>query len=188
MPKLPAYDGGHTAFTNHDISRNPNASPSASLTQSLQTWREAPAAFRDRNLALALVTAGEQNGSSADVIRGYRMLNRAEKDFPEDPVVLTSLGSILMQGKQPAEALKRFTKASLLKPDYAPYYVNAATAFLALKQPDEAAAQLKKALELDPLLEQAVLLLSEIDQQQGRGDEAKKLRAQYAQAMGISVH
>jgi cytochrome c-type biogenesis protein CcmH/NrfG len=186
MPKLPAYDGGHTAFTDHDISRNPNASPTLPLTQDLKAWREAPAAFRDRNLALALVTAGEQNGSPADVIRGYRLLNQAEKDFPGDPAVLTSLGSVLLQGKQPAEALRRFEKTLALKPNYAPYYVNAATALIALNRLDEAANQLKRALSLDPLLQQAVSLLSEVDQRQGRADEAAKLRARYAQAMEIS--
>lgn len=186
MPKAPAYDGGHTAFTNHYISINAGAGPDKAQSEALHAWREPPLALRDRNLALALVENGEQTSSSSDVIRGFRMLNRVEKNFSNDPVLLTSLGSILMQGKQPAEALKRFDEALVVKPEYAPYYVNAATALVDLNRPEDAIARLKQALVLDPLLEQAVLLLSNIYSQQGRSDAAAKCKADYANAMGMS--
>ena len=138
MPKSPAFDGGHTAFTNHRIAINPNAITNAADADTLTAWREPDAYVRDRNLALALVTAGFDNGSSTEVIRGYRMINHLERDFPNDPALLTTIGSVLLRAKQPAEALKRFNKVILLKPDYAPYYVNAAAAMMALNQPEEA--------------------------------------------------
>lgn len=163
MPQLPAKDGGHTAFTNHRIARHPENDSPAAQPDTLSAWRDPQPALRDRNLALALVTVGLENQSSAEVIRGYRMLNRLEKDFPNDPAVLTSLGSILMKGKQPAEALKRFERAISLKPDYAPYYVNAATALLATNRPSDAAQQLNKALSLDPLLKPASELLHQLN-------------------------
>ena len=126
MPKLPAKDGGHTAFTNHRIMRKPGSELETVQPDTLRAWREPERSLQDRNLALALVTAGLQNQSPSLVIRGYRMMNRLEKYFPNDPSLLTTLGTVLMKGKQPAEALKRFEKAIALKPDYAPFYVELA--------------------------------------------------------------
>ncbi|MGC2659619.1 MAG: tetratricopeptide repeat protein [Bryobacteraceae bacterium] len=186
MPKLPASDGGHTAFTNHRILRDPKLTFDDVVPDTLTAWRAPDPGLANRNLALALVSVGLQNGSSAEVIRGYRMMNRIEKDFSNDPSLLTTLGLVLMKGKQPAEALKRFEKVIALKPDYAPYYVNAATAMLSLNQPSEAAQQLEKALSLDSLLQPAVQLLGQIYREQGQDDKAKTLQAKYDRAMGIT--
>ncbi|HEX4810057.1 MAG TPA: hypothetical protein VH325_14055 [Bryobacteraceae bacterium] len=186
MPKLPAKDGGHTAFTNHRIARNPSTNFEKAEPDTLTAWREPEAPLQNRNLAIALVTAGFENGSSAEVIRGYRMLNRIEKDFPNDPLLLTILGSVLMKGKQPTEALKRFERAIDLNPRYAPYYVDTASALLATNQPAEAARQLEKALALDSLLQPAVQLLDQIYRNQGQTEKAKDLQTKYEKAMGIS--
>jgi predicted Zn-dependent protease len=84
--------------------------------------------------------------------------------------------------------LKRFERALAVKPDYAPYYVNAATALVATNQQDEAVKQLKKALSLDSLLQPAVQLLSQIYREQGQAEKANEVRTQYEKAMGISDH
>jgi hypothetical protein len=188
MPKLPANDGGHTAFTNHRILRDPSKETDTAVPDTLSAWRELGPALRDRGLALALVSVGLQDQSAAEVIRGYRTLNRIEKEFPNDPSVLTTLGLVLMKGREPAEALKRFDRVLTLKPDYAPYYVNAATALEALDRHGEAAKRLEKALTLDPLLQRAVQLLDQIYVKQGQPEKANALRTKYDRAMGISVH
>lgn len=77
--------------------------------------------LRERNLAIALATEGMQNAAPEEAIRGYRLLNRVEKESPDDAAVLTSLGSVLLRAKQPAEAARRFEKAASLRPGYAPY-------------------------------------------------------------------
>ncbi len=190
MPQLPAKDGGHTAFTNHRIARNPSADTQAAEPNAephnVTAWREPDNTLRDRNLALALVADGLQNQSSAEVIRGYRMLNRLEKDFPNDPALLTSIGSVLMRGKQPGEALKYFHKVLVLKPAYAPYHVNAAAALLGINEPGEAVQQLEKALDLDPFLKPAVQLLSQIYREQGETDKADTFLTRYDEIMSIS--
>jgi hypothetical protein len=188
MPKMPTKDGGHAAFTDHKIMRDPSSELELSEPNTLRAWRETGSSLRDRNLALALVTAGLQNRAPAMVIRGYRMLNGLEKDFPNDSSLLTTLGTVLMKGKQPAEALKRFEKAIALKPDYAPFYVNAAGALLATNQPKEAALLLEKALSLDSLLQPAVELLVQVYKDQGEAAKAAALQARYEQALGISHH
>jgi Tetratricopeptide repeat len=184
MPKLPAKDGGHTAFTDHRIARTSGTTLESAQPDTLAAWREPAPDLRNRNLALALVAAGLQNGSSAEVIRGYRMLNRIEKDFPDDPSLLTTLGTVLMKGKQPTEALKCFERVIALEPNYAPYYVNAATALMAANQPSAAATQLEKALSLDSLLKPAIQLLAQIYRDRGEAEKANALQSKYEQAMG----
>jgi hypothetical protein len=187
MPKLPASDGGHTAFTNHRIARPSREDSGSSEPDTLRPWREPDPSLRDRNLALALVTAGLQTQSSAEVIRGYRMLNSLEKSYQDDPAVLTTLGSVLMKGKQPAEALKRFEKVIELKPAYPPYHLNVATALEAVGQTGKAAQELENALALDPLFQPAVELLGRIYVEQGQTDKANQLRVTYQHAMGLTV-
>jgi len=187
MPRLDARDGGHTAFTDHRIARNPKAPTPESKQDGLKAWREPDSRFRDRNLAIALVTVGLQDASSDEVIRGYRMLNQVEKVFPDDPAALTSLGTVLLRAKQPAEALRRFEKVVTLKPDYSPYRVNAALALIALGRKAEAEQQLNHALGLDPLLETAVQVLSAMYRGQGDADKAADLRSRYKIEMGITT-
>jgi hypothetical protein len=166
MPKLPARDGGHTAFTDHRIARRPNPTEAPAEAPAkereapgdLTAWREPEQSLRDRNLALALVSDGIQNGASEEVIRGYKMLNKVERDFPNDPLLLSTLGSILLKAKQPAEALRRFQQVILLRPAYAPYQVSTAAALVALGRTAEGRQHLEKALQLDPLLGSALAL------------------------------
>jgi hypothetical protein len=187
MPKLPASDGGHTAFTNHRIALPSSGDSTVTERDTLTAWREPEPFLRDRNLALALVTDGLQNQSSGEVVRGYRMLNLLEKLYPDDPAVLTTLGSVLMKGKQPVEALKRFARVIELKPEYAPYHLNLASALSALGQTGKAAHELETALSRDPLLQPAVELLGRIYLGQGQSDKADQLRATYDRAIGLSV-
>ncbi len=188
MPKSPTKDGGHTAFTNHRIIRQPGVDTSTAQPDTLSAWRDPEPSLRNRNLALALVSVGLENRSSAKVIRGYRLLNQIAKSFPDDPAVLTSLGSILMKGKQAAMALTCFTKAASLEPEYAPYQVNVAAALIATERPADAIQPLKKALALDPLLQPAVELLAQLYSKQGKTEEAREVLQNYDGAMNISRH
>jgi hypothetical protein len=186
MPRLAASDGGHTVFTDHRIARRPEPRSEAVQAEDLAAWREPEPRLRQRNLALALVAAGLQNESAQEVVRGYRMLNQVEKDYPDDPDVLTTLGNVLLRGKQPAEALRRFEKVLVLRPAYAPYEVNVATALIAAGRKAEALHHLEKALRLDPLLQQAIELLSSVYKDQDESAKAAGLVAQYQHEMGIT--
>lgn len=188
MPKRDAKDGGHTAFTDHRITRLPEAEdvPGVS-TGELIAWREPDASVRTRNMALALVTAGLEKSNSGEVIRGFRMLTRLEAQFPTDPDVETALGNILLKGKQPAEAEKRFRNALDARPGYAPYEVNLAAALLDNGDIAGGSQHLERAVELDPLLQQAVDLLATLYRSQGEGTKAAELLSRYQSAMGITV-
>jgi hypothetical protein len=193
MPRLAARDGGHTVFTDHRITRNQpqeitrKPQPRGNTTEgaNLAAWREPDAKLRDRNLAMALVAVGFENASSAEVVRGYRMLNQVAKEYPNDPAALTSLGSVLLRAKQPVEALRVFEKVLLLKPGYAPYEVNAAMALIAAGREAEALPHLERAERLDPLLKQAVELLIEVYKNEGEASKAAELMERYERDMGI---
>jgi tetratricopeptide (TPR) repeat protein len=189
MPKVPARDGGHTAFTDHRIARNPAAETGAAKPDTISAWREPDGYVKERNLALGLVAVGLEHQSPPTVIRGYKMMNHlAATQFPNDPDLFTSLGLVLMKSKEAAEALKCFRKVLTLRPDYAPYYVNAAMALLATNQTAEAAIQLEKARALDPLLEQTTQLLHQIYHDQGQKEKSEAVLAEYDKAMGSSHH
>lgn len=187
MPQRPAKDGGHTAFTDHRISRRPQQTEASVRAGELAAWREPAPELRDRNLALALVTAGMQNHEPAQVIKGYRMLNRLDPQRQKDPAVLTALGTILLTAKEPEEASKRFTEALNLRPRYAPYEVNLATALLDSQRRQEAIRHLEHALELDPLLQKAVSLLAEAYKRESEDAKASDIVARYRAAMGITA-
>jgi predicted Zn-dependent protease len=183
MPRLPARDGGHTVFTDHRITRQPKPGSNTAPPANLAAWREPEPRLRDRNFALALIAVGLQNESSREAVRGYRMLIQNEKDYSGDPAVLTSLGSVLLRAKQPAEALRRFEKVLLLRPAYAPYEVNAASALIAAGGKAESIPHLERALDLDPLLQPAVELLRGVYTDLGEGAKAAELVGRYKSAI-----
>lgn len=187
MPQQPAKDGGHTAFTDHRITRYPHPENDSLPAGTVTAWREPEASLHNRNLSIALTSLGLQNGSADEVIHGFRLLVPVETQFPKDPAVLTSLGSVLLRAKQPAEALVRFEKARQLRPDYPPYEVNVAAALLALKRFDPAVEHLQRALQMDPLLQQAVDLLATAYRDKGQEDKASLTLQQYRKAMSIAI-
>lgn len=182
MPRRPAKDGGHTAFTDHRITRRPEPDLAPVAGDDLVAWREPDASLQQRNLALALVTSGFENSKPDQVIRGFRMLNRM--NVANDPEALTAVGTILLKGKQPSEAQARYARALELRPEYAPYEVNLATALLALDQTAEATRHLERALAIDPLLAQAIELLSHVYRLQNQAAKADELLSTYKHAMG----
>ena len=179
MPQEPTRDGGHTAFTNHRIMRVPSTDTKVAALAQLTPWREPELSLRDRNLALALTTNGIQESDVDEVIQGYRLLSSVEDKSWNDPAVLTALGSVLLQAKQPSEALRRFERSLALRPAYAPYEINVAAALQACEKPDEAIVHLEKALVLDPLIPSAVDLLSRLYRQEGKAGQAEDVLSAY---------
>ncbi len=185
MVRRPAKDGGHTAFTDHRISRRP-AQQTEIASSEIHAWREPATALRDRNLALALVTLGFQNHVPGQVIQGYKMLDRLGQQSRQDPDVLTALGTILLTAKESGEATKCFRQALALRPGYAPYEVNLATALIAANERPEAIRHLDNAVSLDPLLQKAVSLLVSSYRSEGEEAKATEVEERYRIAMGFS--
>jgi len=184
MQRKPTTDGGHTIFTDHRIARRPEAPGEGDEVVNLRPWREPEAVFRERNLGLALADVATQKKSSAQMVEAFRLLYRIEKTFSNDPAVLAALGSLLFIAQDTQEAENRYRQAVALKPDFVPYQVNLAAALLKEGRKQEAKQYLEKALQLDPLLESGVQILSRLYQELGEKEKAEALWARYRVAMG----
>jgi len=175
MPRRQAQDGGHTVFTDHRIARRPETEETGPPPEDLAPWREPAPALRQRNLALASVTAGIAVRSPAQIVHGYRLLVEVEKTSLDDIAVLKGIGRALLLGKQPLEALRAFDRVLQLEPKDAGNEEAAGLASLESGQLELAARHLERAVELDPLLISATTALQEVYRRQGRNGEAQAL-------------
>jgi Cytochrome c554 and c-prime/Tetratricopeptide repeat len=186
MPRRNAKDGGHTVFTDHRISRHPAPEQEKEIPEDgdLVAWREPPPNLRERNLALAYVTAGLENQFPSQVSKGYAMLLGAEKQFPDDPDILSAKGRVLLAMKRPAEAAEVFERVLELRPGYALDEGNAGKAWLQARQMDKAVPHLERALKIDPLLLPVAEVLVQVYRQQGDMEKLAALADHVREAMG----
>jgi len=166
MPRRPVTDGAHTAFTDHRISRRPlpaASSPApAAPPASLAAWHDPPGVLANRNLGIAEVIVGERLESFPLVNQGYLSLRSCWNNLPNDPGVLTGLGTALMEAGHGAEAAAAFEQVIQIEPNVASHYLHAALAWKAAHDNAKAAAYFEKTIQLDPLLDQPYLELATI--------------------------
>ena len=188
MPSRPAKDGGHTAFTDHQIQRQVarDAGGSRNPTK-LVAWKEPPPHLASRNLALAYLTVGERDRSAFHMDEAARLLTEVAPKFADDPAVLTGLGLLSLRQRKPAEAIPLFEKALKAEPSYAPYQVNLATALNAAGRVEEAIKWLKKSIAQDPSLEPAYRRLGDIMRERRRPDELRAVFETYLKFMPDNV-
>jgi hypothetical protein len=189
MPRQPARDGGHTAFTEHRISRKPlpGASQPVQNQRKLIAWREPAQAFAKRNLGLANVTVGERDESAYHMNAGFRLLSDIYESSRNDPAVLTSLGLVILRKGRPVEAAKLYEMALELQPGYAPYHINVATAWNEAGDTAKAIAHLNKAIEMDPSLEKAYRKLGDIYSKANQRDKVRETLERYLKFMPNNV-
>jgi tetratricopeptide (TPR) repeat protein len=162
MPRRPAKDGGHTAFTDHRITRLPQPEGDADPAQSLLAWHQPQSALAKRNLGLAYIEAGRTFQSDNYMLQGYRLLVACEPDFKNDPVVLTGMGLALSESGRATEAAGMFERAVRLEPNAASHYVDEGFAWRQAREEGKAIENLERALQIDPLLKPAYQKLAEI--------------------------
>ena len=166
MPKRPASDGGHTAFTDHRIRRlasAPFASPAPAAVNTIRPWRDSgDAALRQRNLGLASIIVGERDGSAALINDGYRHLASGYPKFPRDPDVLASLGMVLYLKDQYADAAKTLRAAVAVRPNDATLHEKLAVVLQSAGDRAGAAQELERAIALDPFRETSYHLLAQL--------------------------
>lgn len=176
MPRKAAWDGGHTAFTDHRIVRRPgkDPAPAARLDQErrLRAWREPAPQWRARNLGLAYISAGERDASRWQMNEGFRLLTEAADGDAADPAADTALGLVLLLKQRPEEALRFFQRALGANESDSRAHLNFGVAAYAAGRTAEAVAALENALAIEPLLEEAHELLVEVHR--GRGDRKQR--------------
>ena len=181
MPSRKTEDGGHTAFTDHLIARRPQAHEAPREIDQLTAWREPPAEYAVRNAAIARVNAGMTDAPRSE--RTMAELAAAEKKFPEDPAVLTALGTALRAHGEAARAAKIFERVIERQPRDPLAEENAGMAWLEAAEKEKAARHFERALELDPLLLPDIDALLAIYRESGDRAREEALMARVHAAM-----
>ena len=193
MARGQAYDSGHSAFTDHLISRRPQTRQKTPPLQKLRAWRKLPGWLDQRNLGLAYVQVGERDRSAYHLTEGFRLLAEMGASLPQDAEVLSAMGMVLMRGDRqrlpdlPRRALRLFQRAVREQPGYALHYQAVAAAWWALKSWEKAIASLERAIALDPLLESSYRMLAKIYQENNQPQLARKTWERYLQRMPQSI-
>jgi len=117
--------------------------------------------------ARAAHALGGQNKHDANT------LFRAASSASNDPGIETAWGWLFLESSGEDEAAKSFNKVLKMEPRWAPAYLGLA-AVLVDENPPAAAAAALKALEIDPGLDAAELLLAELDLDNTRYKEARE--------------
>ncbi len=189
MARRNAKDGGHTVFTDHRIARRPEpeAEGEEPKNYELAAWREPPQEFRQRNLALAYANSGFEHGSVSRIVRGLHMLEESEKKFPDDPDVLSALGTAYLSVRQPRDAAPRFARLLELQPGSAINEANAGAAWLRMGNMEKGLPHLERAIQLDPLLFHVAEMLAGMYQSQGAMEKMEALARRVRQALGTAA-
>ena len=185
MPARPTPEVAHTVYTDHRIRIRPDGEAAVNAApMALRAWREPPQKERDRNLGLAYVYAGERNRSVSLVQQGFGILIDVKE---RDADVLSALGSVLLQKQRPAEAAAMFAGAVRLEPANALRANNLGVALMSAGDVQAGVAQLERAIKLDPLLEQAYVLLADTYARTGQDGLRKKIIERFLAAMPRSL-
>jgi len=175
MPRRPAKDGGHTAFTDHRIQRRPEPDSALPESSDIAAWREPAPELEKRNLGIAYVNAGVERHSPPFIVRGYRLLTEVQQQFSNDSAIFASMGSALLAGHQTTEAELAFERALQLNPGSVSGETNAASAYLQAGDAEKAIAHLERAISIDPLYLAAAAPLIELYEHQGNAAKAGEL-------------
>ena len=90
---------------------------------------------------------GEEYYKQGEYTVALREFLKAEKLYPDDPILNDDLGLTYRAKGRPDLAIKHFKKALELKPDYAPARNNLGTAYMDKKEWDTAIGQFKQITE-----------------------------------------
>jgi tetratricopeptide (TPR) repeat protein len=166
MIRRKAKDGAHTVFTDHQISRIPQAaddkSPVIPPVEKIAAWHAPAGALALRNLGLANIEIGERDHSAGHMEEGARQLIEAHE-------VASARSGDAHQSRFGASAQRRGIRRhrSLrihLGSGSEPGWISRQSwnAYKQAGQTDKAVSELERAIQLDPSLETAYRSLGEI--------------------------
>jgi predicted Zn-dependent protease len=187
MPKLRPSNVAHAAITNHLISL-PSASSSAKPplqpgTVGISAWRS-PESFADRNLALATFQLGADKRDSREILKSYGMMSH----LPErDPVVMATLGSILLEQGYLKQAIHLFLQTCAAQPRNARYAFLLGSAYA--KQGNQTAAieQLRRSISIDPSSPDPYRTLATVYEKAGEPVLSKQVTQDYLRFMPQNI-
>jgi tetratricopeptide repeat protein len=191
MPKREAEDGGHSAFTDHRIQRQPKHEPAAESPETFPAivpWRHPPPEFATRNLGMALTESGLAQRSPKQIVSGYRTLTAVQQQFPQDSEMYNMFGAALIAGRQYNEAVQAFMLAVRFDPSSSPKEASLGQAYLAAGQEELGEQHLERAMELDPLNLSAAALLIDAYDKNGKSSKSDQLSQKIAKLVQTKVN
>lgn len=118
MPKSNVADAQHVVYTDHSIPRRPRAAPAASAspaaTAGLVAFGETSASERDLAMAYAIAAPHEARGIYR--ARALTLLEKVERESPEDSEALAYLAELYRNGDKPDLAVPLYLRAIRLDP------------------------------------------------------------------------
>jgi hypothetical protein len=191
MPKREADDGGHSAFTDHRIQRQPQheaAPDNPETVPAIVPWRQPPLEFATRNLGMALTESGLAQRSAKQILSGYRTLTTVQQQFPQDSEIYNMFGAALIAGRQYDEAVQAFLLAVRFDPSSSPKEASLGQAYLAAGQEALGEQHLERAMELDPLNLSAAALLIDAYDKSGKPAKSDQLSQKIAKLVQTKVN
>jgi hypothetical protein len=172
MPARAANNIAHLAVTDHRI-RRPNAPTSASGSTAVVAWREPPAEFHKRDLALAQLQISAKENLPEMMRDSVKLLEALpESQQNNDPDVLSSLEVSFLAGSPPARAVALSRWAVESMPSSATFALNYGLALKRAGDLKQAEREFLRSIELDPSLMRAYAELAVLYDGQGRRAES----------------
>lgn len=177
MPRLKPFDGSHASHTDHWIRTARSEEKFIDRGEYLRAWREPPAQFATRNLALAYLSNADRTRSLKRLREGLRLLNETVAAGQRDGDVAYAAGLEYLRQKQAERAIPWLERAVEAEPANAMRRLQLAAALANAGKADDARRQALEAVRLEPLLEQSYGLLAQIEPERAAHwrDEYRKL-------------
>jgi hypothetical protein len=180
MPARPTSNVAHLAVTDHQLRRPGVPAEPDSTSPRLRAWREPPAQFRQRNLALAGLQLAAEKNLPALATQATRLLDSIpEAQQNSDADVLAALEVLFLGTSSPEKALALSRWAVDAAPQSATFALNYGLALMRSGNLPDAERQFLRALDLDPSLMQAAAQLAVLYDRQGRQAESKAAIARW---------
>ena len=173
MSKRQSHDSGHSAFTDHRITRQPIESEVAEGARRLRPWKLQAGAAARRNLGIALIRLGQDESPAGDIKRGVTLLQSVLSVQDRDPSALEALGTGLVLSGAATKGLRLLRKAVRADPDRSLYRNSLAAAWWNLSAERASIREIERSIRLEPHLESAYHMLSRVNLALGNRTRAR---------------
>ena len=173
MSKRQSHDSGHSAFTDHRITRQPIGTKTTPGARMLRPWKPQAGPVAHRNLGIALIRLGQDESPAGDIKRGVTLLQSALSAQDRDASALEALGTGLVLSGAPTKGLRLLRKAVRADPDRSLYRNSLAAAWWNLSSGRESIREIERSIRLEPRLESAYHMLSRVNLVLGNRTRAK---------------
>ena len=163
MAKRQSHDSGHSAFTDHRITRQPIRSEPAQGPRNVKAWKPQDGPIARRNLGIALVRLGQSDSPAGDIEKGVALLQSVLVAQDRDASAMEALGTGLVLSGAPTRGLRLLRKAVRADPDRSLYRNSLAAAWWNLGAGKASIREIERSIRLEPRLESAYHMLSRVN-------------------------